>query len=332
MKKSISIGRRSALIGTASIGVSLLVPGAGVYANDGWPTRPIRLVVPYSPGGALDALARIMAAKMSEILGQQIVVENKPGAAGNIGSAVVSQAAPDGYTLLCSAAGNFSINQFLYSEMPYVPDRDLAGVFVMGRTSHVVVTNKDLPIHSLKELAQYARDNPSRTNYGSAGVGTIGQLGFEAIKKGMGFNAEHIVYRGSGDVLMALLSGQVQVAMDVLPVYLPRIVDGSVRALAVGTGERSALLPAVPTVAEAGLPNFSVFTWWAVGAPAATPKDIVAKINTAGVKALAAPEVKEKFAALGADPVGGSVEETNKFLADETTKWRRFVDQAGVKL
>ncbi len=327
-----SIGRRSALIGTAAVGAALLAPDAAVRAADAWPTRPIRLVVPYSPGGALDALARIMAAKMGEILGQQLVVENKPGAAGNIGSAAVSQAAPDGYTLLCSAAGNFSINQFLYAEMPYVPDRDLTGVLVMGRTSHVVVANKDLPIHSLKELAQFARDNPSRMNYGSAGVGTIGQLGFEAIKKGMGFNAEHIVYRGSGDVLMALLSGQVQAAMDVLPVYLPRILDGSVRALAVGTAERSPLLPDVPTVAEAGLPNFSVFTWWAGGAPAATPKDIVAKINAAGVKALASPGVKEKFATLGAEPVGGTADETNKFLADETAKWRRFVEQAGVKL
>lgn len=325
------IGRRSMLAGAAAAGASL---GAsqGARADEAWPTRPVRLVVPYSPGGALDTLARIMAAKMSEIAGQQVVVENKPGAAGNIGSATVAQAAPDGYTLLCSAAGSFSINQFLYAQMPYVPDRDLAGVLVMGRTSHVVVANKDMPFRALKEMAQYARDNPSKMNYGSAGVGTIGQIGFEAIKRGMGFSAEHIVYKGSGDVLMALMSGQVQVAMDVLPVYLPRIRDGSVRALAVGTAERSALLPDVPTVAEAsGLADFSVFTWWAVGAPAGTPKDILAKINAVGVKALESPDVREKFAVQGADPVGGSVEQTIKFLADETAKWRRFVEQAGIK-
>lgn len=325
------IDRRSALLGATAAGATWLA-SQGLHANEAWPTRPVRLVVPYSPGGALDALARIMAAKASEILGQQIVVENKPGAAGNIGSAGVAQAVPDGHTLLCSAAGSFSINQFLYAEMPYVPDRDLTGVTVMGRTSHVVVANKDLPIRSLKELAQFAKNNPARMNYGSAGTGTIGQIGFEAIKRGMGFGAEHIVYRGSGDVLMALMSGQVQVAMDVLPVYLPRIRDGSVRALAVGTAERSPLLPDVPTVAEAGdLSDFSVFTWWAVGAPANTPKDIVTKINAVIVKALEAPDVKEKFAALGADPVGGSVEETIKFLMAETAKWRRFVEQAGIK-
>lgn len=326
-----SIDRRWALLGAAATGAALLT-SQSARANDLWPNRPVRLVVPYSPGGALDALARIMAAKMSEIVGQQIVVENKPGAAGNIGSASVAQAAPDGYTLLCSAAGSFSINQFLYSEMPYVPARDLTGVLVMGRTSHVVVANKDLPVQSLKELARFAKDNPSRMNYGSAGIGTIGQIGFEAIKRGMGFGAEHIVYRGSGDVLMALMSGQVQVAMDVLPVYLPRVRDGSVRALAVGTAERSPLLPDVPTVAEAGgMPDFSVFTWWGVGAPVNTPKDVVAAINAAGVKALASPDVKEKFATLGADPVGGSVEETVKFFAAETMKWQRFVEQAGIK-
>jgi tripartite-type tricarboxylate transporter receptor subunit TctC len=201
----------------------------------------------------------------------------------------------------------------------------------MGRTSHVVVVNKDLPVRSLKELAQFAKDNPRGMNYGSAGAGTIGQLGFEAIKQGLGFTAEHIVYKGSGDVLLALMSGQVQAAMDVLPVYLPRIRDKSVRALAVGTADRSSLLPEVPTVAEAGLPDFSVFTWWAVGAPAATPDAIVDKVNTAGVQALASPEVKEKFLTLGAEPVGGSVEATNAFLATETAKWRRFVEQAGVK-
>lgn len=293
---------------------------------------PLKIVVPFPPGDALETAARTLAEFAASELGRPVVVENKPGAAGNIGSAAVAQAAPDGYTLLCSAAGSFSINQFLYAEMPYVAARDLVGAFVMGRTSHVVIANKDLPVRSLKELAQYARDNPSRMNYGSAGVGTIGQIGFEAIKRGLGFSAEHIVYRGSGDVLMALMAGQVQAAMDVLPVYLPRIRDGSVRALAVGTAERSPLLPEVPTVAEASdLADFSVFTWWAVGAPAATPRNVVAKINVAGVQALAAPDVKEKFAAQGADPVGGSVDETIAFLAAETAKWRRFIEQAGIK-
>ncbi len=310
-------------------GLSLPAPA---LAQGEWPSRPLRLVVPFAPAGALDALARILAPKLAEHLGQPVVVENRPGAAGNIGSEQVARATPDGHTLLFSAAGNYAINQFLYAHMPYAPERDLAPVAVVARTSHLLVANRDFPVRSLAELVAWAKAHPGQLSYGSAGTGTVGQLGFEAIRHRAGFAAVHVTYRSSAEVLTAVLSGQVQVALDVLPSYQAAVRDGLVRALAVGTEARAAALPEVPTVAESGLPGFSVFTWWAVGAPAATPAAVLARLNHAVNAALAMPDLRERFAAISAEPVGGTLAETGRFIAAETAKWREFVRETGVRL
>ena len=298
----------------------------------GFPQRPIRLVVSFGHGGGADLSARLLAPVMSERLGQQVLVENRAGAGGNVAAAAVARAAPDGHTLLVSNPGPFSINQFIYPNMPYAPERDLAGVMLLAEMPHVLVVNRDLPVHSLAEMVAYVRANPARSNYGSGGIGSSGHLSFELLKLRTGMAVQHVPFRGSADVMKAVLGGDVQFALDTLPVYAERIADGGVRALAIGGARRAPTLPDLPTVAESGVPGFSAGVWFAMAAPKATLPAILRQLNAAANQALARPEVVERLRLLGAAPMGGSVEDADRHFAEEATKWQEIAVRTNTRV
>ncbi len=287
-----------------------------------FPQRPVRLVVSFAPGGGADLIARLMAPTMSERLGQQVLVENRAGAGGNVAALAVARAAPDGYTLLVSNPGPYSINQFIYPPQPFEPERDLAGVVLMAEMPHVLVVNRDVPVHSVAEMVAYAKAHPERANYGSGGIGSSGHLSFELLKLRTGMVMQHVPYRGSGDVMKAVLGGDVQFALDTLPVYAERIADGGVRALAIGGASRAPTLPNLPTVMESGVADFTAGVWFAMAAPKATPSAVMLALNEAANAALARPEVVERLRVLGAAPMGGSTAATDSYFRREAVKWQ----------
>lgn len=296
-----------------------------------WPQRPVRIIVPFSAGGPTDVLARIVARTMAEDLGQGFVVENRIGAGGNIGTAEVARAEPDGHTLLVSAPGSFSINQFTYDRMPYVPERDLTGVVLLAQVPIVLVVNAALPVNSVAEFIAYAKARPGQLNGASGGVGTSGHLSLELFRSLAGLDIVHVPYGGSTGARTDLLAGRAHLVVDNLPVYLPDIRAGRLRVLATGTPQRTRFLPDLPTLAEAGVPGYASMAWYAMAAPAATPRDLVRAINRSANTALRSPENAARIDALGAEILGGTSEETNAFFAAEAVKWRRVVEVSGAK-
>src|SRR4030095_5020494 len=266
-----------------------------------YPTKPIRLVVPFPPGGATDILARDVAQKLSDAWGQSFVVDNRPGAGGNIGSELVAKAAPDGYTLEMGTVGTHAINASLYAKMPYDHVKDFVPVILVAGVPNVLVVNPSVPVNSVAELIAYAKANPGKLNFASSGNGTSIHLSGELFKVMAGVQITHVPYKGSAPALQDLLGGQVQLMFDNLPPSLPQIKAGKLKALAVTSTTRAAALPDVPTMAESGLPGFEASSWFGVLAPAGTPPAIVAKLNAEIGKWLASPEAKEKLAKQGAN-------------------------------
>ena len=299
------------------------------FAQSTYPTRPIRLIVPFPPAGTTDILARAVAQKLSETWGQQVVVENHPGAGGNIGSDIVAKASPDGYTLLMGTVGTHAINPSLYSKMPYDHVKDFVPVILVAGVPNVLVVNPSLPVKSVRELIDYAKANPGKLNFASSGNGTSIHLSGELFKTMTGVQMTHVPYKGSSPALTDLMGGQVQLMFDNLPSSLSFIKAGKLRALAVTSSERSATLPELPTLAESGLPGFEASSWFGVLAPAGTPKDIVDKINGAVAAWLATPEAKEKLLSQGALVAGGTPEAFTKHIAAETAKWAKVVKASG---
>jgi tripartite-type tricarboxylate transporter receptor subunit TctC len=314
-----------------ALAVLLAAVATGACAQ-GYPTKPIRIVVPFPAGGATDLLARAAAQKLTDAWGQPVVVDNRPGAGGNIGSELVAKAAPDGYTLEMGTVGTHAINASLYAKMPYDHVKDFAPVILVASVPNVLVVNPAVPVNSVQELIAYAKANPGKLNFASSGSGTSIHLSGELFKVMAGVQMAHIPYKGSAPALQDLIGGQVQLMFDNLPPSLPQIKGGKLRALAVTSAVRAPALPDVPTVAEAGLPGFEASSWFGILAPAGTPPDIIAKLNAEIAKWLASPEAKEKMLALGANAAGGSPEDFAKHIATETVKWQKVVKASGAKV
>jgi tripartite-type tricarboxylate transporter receptor subunit TctC len=317
----------------ALAGIAALAGAAPVAAQaPAYPTKPIRLVVPFPPGGATDILARAVAQKLAETWGQSVVVDNRPGAGGNIGSELVARAAPDGYTLEMGTVGTHAINSSLYAKMPYDHVKDFAPVILVAAVPNVLVVNPAVPANSVQELIAYAKANPGKLNFASSGNGTSIHLSGELFKVMAGVQMTHVPYKGSAPALQDLLGGQVQLMFDNLPPSLPQIKAGKLRALGVTTAARSPALPDVPTIAESGLPGFESSSWFGVLAPAGTSLAIIAKLNAEIGRWLASPEAKEKLVAIGANGAGGTPEDFAKHIAAETAKWAKVVKESGAKV
>jgi tripartite-type tricarboxylate transporter receptor subunit TctC len=296
--------------------------------------RPIRLIVPYAPGGPIDVTARLLAERVKDSLGT-VIIENKPGGGGNIGADAVAKAAPDGLTIGIAAVATHAINPWLFAKMPYDASKDFAPVTQMVRVPNVLVMNAEtagrLKINTLADLIAYGKANPGRLNYGSGGNGSAGHLAGEMFKQGAGIFAVHIPYNGGNPAQLALLSGQVDFNFDNLATAAPNIRAGKLKALAVTTLKRSPSLPEVPPVADT-LKGFAIDTWWGLVAPAGTPRDMIAKLNSAFVAALQSPEAKTRFAALMAEPVTSSPEEFGGFMKAELSKYEKLVRLSGAKV
>jgi tripartite-type tricarboxylate transporter receptor subunit TctC len=305
---------------------------AALASAQTYPTKPIRLVVPFPPGGATDILARDVAQKLTEAWGQSVIVDNRPGAGGNIGSELVAKSAPDGYTLEMGTVGTHAINASLYAKMPYDHVKDFTPVILVAGVPNVLVVTPSLPVNSVAELIAYAKANPGKLNFASSGNGTSIHLSGELFKVMAGVQMTHIPYKGSAPALQDLLAGQVQLMFDNLPPSLPQIKAGKLRALAVTSLARAPALPDVPTLAESGLPGFEASSWFGILAPAGTPAPIVAKLNAEVAKWLATPEAKEKLLKQGANPAGGTPEDFAKHIAAETAKWAKVVKESGAKI
>ncbi|MFO1412986.1 MAG: tripartite tricarboxylate transporter substrate binding protein [Burkholderiales bacterium] len=317
-----------------AVGVAALAALASLAsAQAPYPVKPIRIVVPFPAGGTTDILARAVAAKLTETTGQAAVVDNRPGAGGNIGAELVAKSAPDGYTFLMGTVGTHAINPSLYAKLPYDHVKDFAPVILVAGVPNVLVVNPSLPVNSVQELIAYIKANPGKVNFASSGSGTSIHLSGELFKTMTGLQITHVPYKGSAPALQDLVGGQVQIMFDNLPSSLALIKGGKLKALAVTSAERSTALPDVPTVAEAGLPGFEASSWFGLLAPAGTPKEAIAKVNGEVAKWLATPEAKEKLASQGAIAASGlTPEDFQKHIAAETTKWAKVVKESGAKV
>ena len=320
---------------TAGAAIALLAPSA--HAQDAWPSKPMRIVVPFAPGGTTDILARAIAPELSKVLGQSVIVDNKPGAGGNVGADLVAKAAPDGYTFLMGTVGTHGINKALYAKLPYDPQKDFAPVTLVAGVPNVMVMNtelaKRLNIRNAAEFVTWAKANPGKLNMASSGNGTSIHLAGELFKSRTGVFMAHIPYRGSGPALMDLVGGSADVMFDNLPSALPHIKSGKLTAFAVTSGQRSSVLPDVPTVAEAAsLPGFEASSWFGLLAPAGTPAPIVNRVQQETAKALASPAIKEKLQAQGAIPSGNTPQEFAQLIDAEIKKWADVVKASGAKV
>ena len=308
--------------------LAFLAAGAGL-AQD-YPDKPIRIVVPFAPGGSTDVLARLVGQKLGERWGQPVLIENRPGAGGNIGAEQIAKSAPDGYSLLLGGVPH-AISASLYSKLPYDLARDLAAVAEIASFPSAIVLHPSLPAHSVKELIALARARPGQLSFGSAGVGSPNHLALELFDTMASVSMTHVPYKGSGQLIGDLLAGQVQLASMGTPVALPHVQSGKLRAIAVTGAARSSLLPEVPTVSEAGLPGFEVTSWYGVFGPAGLPAHIVAKLNSEIGRAVTTPGVKERLAALGAEPSVKAPDEFGRYVRQEITKWAKVVKDSGAK-
>ncbi len=308
-----------------------IVTGAPALAQADYPSKPVRIVVPFAAGGTTDITARVIADELTKALKQSVVVDNKGGAGGNIGAGEVARSAPDGYTFLMGTPGTQAINQFLYPKMPYDTAKDFAPVSFVVRVPNVLVVNPSVGAKNLAELISVAKAKPGALSYGSPGNGTTGHLSTELFKSGAKIFVTHIPYRGSGPMLVDLMGGQVQMAIDNLPSAMPHIKAGKLIALGVTGEKRSAQLPDVPTIASI-LPGYAAESWFVLMAPAGTPPAIVNKVSAEVDKILKKPEVIERFKGLGAEPVGGTPEQLGQFITAETRKWSQVVKASGAKI
>ena len=296
-----------------------------------YPTRPIRMIVPYAPGGAVDIVARSVGHELTKRVGQQVIVDNRTGAGGNIGSETVAKAAPDGYTLLMASPAN-TINPSLYSKMPYEPMRDLVPIALVGSAPAVLIANRTLPVQNVKQLIALAKAKPGALTYGSGGSGTTEHLAGEMFKSMAGIDMLHVPYKGGAQVITDIISGQIALMFVNQLGALPHVKAGKVKALGVASGERSQALPDVPTFAEAGFPQFKVSVWWGVMGPAGLSRDIVTQLNREILAALSSPEMKERLLTLSAQPIGGTPEQFAAFFAEETARWARVVKASGARV
>ncbi len=299
-----------------------------VHAQN-YPARPLRLIVPTAPGGGTDFTGRLVAAKLSETMGQQVVVENRGGGGGSVGADNAAKATADGYTLLLGSIATHAVNPALYKKLPYDHLKDFAPVSLIGTVPNALVVHPSVPVKSLQEFITYAKANPGKINYGSSGVGSPPHLSMELLRSMTGINLVHVPYKGAGPALADLLGGQVQAMCTSLAGLINFVKSGRVRALGVTTAKRNPQLPDVPTIVESGVPGYEVTIWYAVFAPVATPKAIVDKLNAEMVKALNSSEMKERMALQGMDPAPSTPAELTAFVKVETAKWAKAAKDSG---
>ena len=309
----------------------LLLAASGAAAAQAFPSKPIRVVIPFVAGGSSDIVGRAIASKFQELLGQPGIVENKPGANGAIAAEFVAKSDPDGHTVLVGSIGVFSINAALFKELRYNPVRDFAPVTLAVTTPNVLIAKPQLAASSIKELVDFAKKNPGRLSYCSSGTGSSDHLTGELLKQMAGIDAVHVPYRGGAACQTDIMGNQVDFSFQNLGAVTNYIRAGRMKAFAVTAKSRHPQLPNVPSVAEAGFADLVVTSWQAVAAPAKTPREIVAKLNDAAVKALRAPDVSERMGQIGFDVVASTPEEFGRFMQDEVERWTRVVQRGGIK-
>ena len=315
----------------ASISSILSVTPYAAFAQ-AYPSKPIRLIVPFPPGGATDIIGRTLAQKLSVQLGQTVIVDNKPGAGGTLGSAEASKAAPDGYTLLLATTSTHSIAPSLYKNISYSVEKDFTPILEVATATNVLIVTPKLPVKDVAELVALAKAKPDSLNFASSGNGTIVHLQSELFKLISGTQITHVPYKGTALAIPDLIGGQTHMMFDSLVSALPHIKGGKVKALAVTSIRRTPLLPNVPTVVESGLPDYVVNTYFGLFAPPGTPRDIVQRLQKESVIAVQSADVKERFASQGAEPVGGTPEALSALIKSETVKWKRVIDAGQIKL
>ena len=304
---------------------------AAAAAADVYPSRPVRIVVPFPPGGPADALARMVGDKLQATLGQPVVVDNRPGAGGNIGMELVAKAAPDGHTLALAPAGNLTVNPSLYRNVPYDVARDFAPVTVIAAVPNILVVNAQVPAKDLAELIAYAKANPGKLNFASPGPGSGAHLAGELLKSSAAIDMVHVPFSGIAPAVTAVVAGDVQVMFAGSSSAMPHVTAGKLRALGVASPKRIASAPALPTLAESGLPGFDVTSWYSIVAPAGTPPAVVERLQREIAKALDAPDVKTKLAGLGAEPVANTPSEFSAMIKVESAKWGKIVKDANIR-
>jgi tripartite-type tricarboxylate transporter receptor subunit TctC len=315
----------------ATLGALTLLVAAGAWGQ-AYPTKAIRLVVPFPAAGTTDILAREVAQRLSMSFDQSVVVDNRPGAAGNIGSDLVAKSAPDGYTLLMGTVGTHAINPSLYTKMPYDHVKDFVPIVLVAGVPNVLEVTPSLPVNSVADLIKLAKEKPGQLNFASSGSGTSIHLSGELFKTMTGVDMVHVPYKGSSPAVTDLMGGQVQLMFDNLPSSLAQIKAGKLRAIAVTSAQRAPALPNVPTIAESGLPGFEASSWFGLLAPAGTPPAVVARINADVNQWLQTAEAKEKLLAQGADAAGGTPEQFAAHIRAETEKWAKVVKVSGAKV
>jgi tripartite-type tricarboxylate transporter receptor subunit TctC len=311
--------------------VALALPAAQALAQKSYPNKAIRMIVPFAPGGSNDIMGRLVAAKLTESMGQQVVVDNRPGASGIVGTDLAAKAAPDGYTVLVMSL-TFTVNPSIRSKLPYDTEKDLVPVTLIASAPLILVVHPSLPVKSVKEFIAYAKANPGKLNFGSGGPGSTPHLAGEMLKTMAGLEMTHVPYKGGGPALADLLGGQIQLMLENIPSTLPFVKSGKLRVLAVTSKKRSPTVPDVPTLDEAALKGYELTGWNGLFVPRGTPRAIVNQLHAETVKALAAPDVKERLAAMSAELGGESPEKFAVFIKAEITKWAKIAKEAGLKV
>ena len=321
-------------IGVAAI---TFLAGATLMAHapasaQAYPSRPIKLIVPFPAGGGTDLIAREVANKVAVANGWSIIIDNKPGSGGNLGVDAAAKAPADGYTLVLGQTSNLAINPTLYAKLPYNPEKDLTPIVEVASAPLVLVVAADSPYKTLADVVAAAKAKPESLNYASSGSGTVAHLATEMFQKTAGVKFTHVPYKGAAQGSTDLIGGQIQMYMSSVPTLIGYVKNGKMRAIAVTSPKRTADLPSVPTVAESGFKGFEAVTWFGVAGPAGLPKDVVAKLNGAFNKALHDPEVKKKLASQGADALGGTPEQFAKLIHDDIGRWGKIVKESGAKV
>jgi tripartite-type tricarboxylate transporter receptor subunit TctC len=332
MRLDASVGKLVRTVAAILAAMGILAAASSFAAAPAYPTKPIRLIVPFAPGGNTDIQARLIGQKLTEWLGQQVIVDNRPGAGGTIGVDMAAKAPADGYTIVIASFGNILVGPSLYKNLPYDPVKDLAPVILISEPAGMIVVHPSVPVKSVKGLIEYAKANPDKLNYASAGNGTWNHLFAEQFKSIAGIQMTHVPYKGAGPAMNDVVGGHVQVMFAPFPSAATHVRNGRLRALAATATKRSSLFPDVPTVAQSGLPGYSAASWFGMLAPAGTPKPVVARLNQEVNRAFAAPEIKAAYAAEGIDPAGGTPEDLAKSIRDGMAKWGKLVRDLGLKL
>jgi tripartite-type tricarboxylate transporter receptor subunit TctC len=309
---------------------ALLFTATAATAQE-FPTRPVRMVVPFAPSGPNDVLGRILAQKLSDQIGQQVIIENRSGAGGSTGTAVVAAAPADGYTLLFSGTSSLAINPSLYKKLPYNAIKDFAPVSLAGTAPSLLATHLSVPAKTVKELISLAKTSPGKLNYGSGGIGGTPHLAGELFKSLAQVNIIHVPFRGAGPALVALVSGQVDVYIGGISSILPMVRDRRIRPLAVTSAKRTPLMPEMPTFIESGVPGYEVVNWYAVVAPSLTPRSVITKLNVEIVKALATSDVAKRFADLGTDAVSSTPEQLGTYHREDLARWEKVIKMANIQ-